>query len=146
LIQPPGAVYGLHGLNGNGKTTTIECLLGLLWPNGGRIAAAGEVSVLLEGGARLSVRVDDVSRARLVLASSVPDDALRDAGNGPGVDPAEVNRLFDRSYLADVARLARGYSDVLVEEYSFRLYALVPLHWILALLAPAPAVALRRRF
>jgi len=68
--------------------------------HGGRIAAAGEVAVLLEGGARLSVRVDDVSRARLALAGSVRDDALRDAGDGrlelalDGVDPAEVNRTL----------------------------------------------------
>jgi hypothetical protein len=54
--------------------------------------------------------------------------------------------LFDRSYLADVARLARGYSDVLVEEASLRLNAIVPLPWTLALLALAVAVASRRRF
>lgn len=36
-----GEVYGLLGLNGSGKTTTIKLLLGLLEPSSGRVEVAG---------------------------------------------------------------------------------------------------------
>jgi hypothetical protein len=54
--------------------------------------------------------------------------------------------LFDRSYLAEAAKLARGYSDVLVEEGLLRLNALVPLPWTAALVFLALAIASRRSF
>jgi ABC-2 type transport system ATP-binding protein len=37
----PGEIFGLLGLNGAGKTTIIECLLGLREPDAGSIALAG---------------------------------------------------------------------------------------------------------
>ena len=37
-----GSVHGLVGLNGSGKTTTIECLLGLQRPDGGAISILGD--------------------------------------------------------------------------------------------------------
>lgn len=37
-----GAVHGLVGLNGSGKTTTIECILGLQSYNSGSISALGQ--------------------------------------------------------------------------------------------------------
>ncbi|MBU0952015.1 MAG: ABC transporter ATP-binding protein [Elusimicrobia bacterium] len=36
-----GSIYGLIGLNGSGKTTTIKLILGLLFPNGGKISLFG---------------------------------------------------------------------------------------------------------
>lgn len=36
-----GEVFGLLGLNGSGKTTTIKLLLGLLFPTGGRVDVLG---------------------------------------------------------------------------------------------------------
>ena len=41
LAVPAGAVCGLVGLNGSGKTTTIECALGLLRFAAGRISILG---------------------------------------------------------------------------------------------------------
>ena len=38
----PGEIYGLLGPNGAGKTTTISMICGLLQPDGGRIAVAGQ--------------------------------------------------------------------------------------------------------
>jgi ABC-2 type transport system ATP-binding protein len=37
-----GEVFGYLGPNGSGKTTTIRCLMGLLWPSGGRVRVLGE--------------------------------------------------------------------------------------------------------
>jgi ABC-2 type transport system ATP-binding protein len=42
-----GAVYGLLGKNGSGKTTTIKLLLGLLWPDSGSSQVLGEDSRFL---------------------------------------------------------------------------------------------------
>ncbi len=38
----PGEIYGLLGPNGAGKTSTISMICGLLQPDGGRIAVAGQ--------------------------------------------------------------------------------------------------------
>ncbi len=43
---PQGAVVGLLGPNGSGKTTAISCLLGLLRPQGGSVFLWGERVVL----------------------------------------------------------------------------------------------------
>lgn len=41
LEVAPGAIHGLVGLNGSGKTTTLECLLGLQQFNSGNIELLG---------------------------------------------------------------------------------------------------------
>lgn len=41
LHVPPGEVYALLGPNGAGKTTTINCFLGFLRPDGGRVLVNG---------------------------------------------------------------------------------------------------------
>lgn len=42
LSIPPGSVYGLLGRNGEGKTTLMKCVLGLLRPSAGSIAVLGD--------------------------------------------------------------------------------------------------------
>jgi len=41
LTVTPGAIHGLVGLNGSGKTTTLECILGMLPFNSGDISVLG---------------------------------------------------------------------------------------------------------
>ncbi|MFN2460335.1 MAG: ABC transporter ATP-binding protein [Candidatus Velthaea sp.] len=38
---PQGSICGLLGPNGAGKSTTFKCMLGLAWPNAGRVAFQG---------------------------------------------------------------------------------------------------------
>ena len=46
----PGELFALLGPNGAGKTTTINCLLGFVAPDGGRLSLAG-VDVVADPGA-----------------------------------------------------------------------------------------------
>lgn len=48
LSVRPGEVFGLLGLNGSGKTTTIKLLLGLLFPTAGKVEILGHPAGRLE--------------------------------------------------------------------------------------------------
>ncbi len=52
LSIPKGAVVGLVGANGAGKTSLMRCLLGLTLPQSGHIRLFGEVPTELSDGAR----------------------------------------------------------------------------------------------
>jgi ABC-2 type transport system ATP-binding protein len=43
-----GEVFGLLGLNGSGKTTTIKLLLGLLWPTEGKVSVGDHAMPAME--------------------------------------------------------------------------------------------------
>ena len=90
----PGEVFGLLGLNGSGKTTTIKLILGLLFPTAGQIH---------------------------VLGSPVPNrDAQRRIGFLPEVPyfyrnltPVEVLRLYGSLSLMDQRRLPSRIDEVI---------------------------------
>src|SRR3712207_8307309 len=42
MVVEQGQVHGFLGPNGSGKTTTLRTLLGLIRPNGGRMAILGD--------------------------------------------------------------------------------------------------------
>jgi ABC-2 type transport system ATP-binding protein len=52
LVVPRGAVVGLVGTNGAGKSTFVKCLLGLLRPTGGTIRLLGEEPWTLSASAK----------------------------------------------------------------------------------------------
>ncbi|MGW6932687.1 ABC transporter ATP-binding protein [Lentzea sp. NPDC054927] len=72
LVISPGEVVALLGPNGAGKSTTVDLLLGLSTPDGGRISVfgktpreavvAGQISAMLQSGALL----DDATVAEAV--------------------------------------------------------------------------------
>ncbi|MEE4361376.1 MAG: ATP-binding cassette domain-containing protein, partial [Pseudomonadales bacterium] len=43
LRVPEGSVYGFLGPNGAGKTTTLRMVMGILWPDAGRIRLFGSL-------------------------------------------------------------------------------------------------------
>ncbi len=53
--------------------------------------------------------------------------------------------LLDQSYLREVSRLVRGFSDVLVEERFFVFNTWIPALWVVLLVAAALLVVARRR-
>jgi hypothetical protein len=56
-----------------------------------------------------------------------------------------IPSLIDRSYLSDVSRLVRGYSDVLLDPDMLQLNQWVPLPQMLLFLALALFIVSRRR-
>jgi ABC-2 type transport system ATP-binding protein len=59
LAVEEGAVYGLVGPNGSGKTTTLSCALGLMRPTSGTVSVLGESPRRLHRlGGRLAVVFD----------------------------------------------------------------------------------------
>jgi len=59
LEVAPGAIHGLVGLNGSGKTTTLECILGLQRFDGGDIRVLGLAPEQLYRGAGRIVGIFD---------------------------------------------------------------------------------------
>jgi ABC-type multidrug transport system ATPase subunit len=52
-----GEVFGLLGLNGSGKTTTIKLLLGLLFPTEGSVEVLGRAQHRLPAGSPLLLQI-----------------------------------------------------------------------------------------
>ncbi len=63
LAIPPGAVVGLVGRNGAGKSSLLRCLVGLTAPSAGRSSLLGCPSL----------RLDDPTRERLGYVAQTPD-------------------------------------------------------------------------
>ncbi len=53
LSVDPGEIFGYLGPNGAGKTTTLKCVLGLIFPDQGRIEIFGRPHLSLQGKERL---------------------------------------------------------------------------------------------
>lgn len=89
LTITPGAIHGLVGLNGSGKTTTIECLLGLQPYQSGTVSVLGHApAVLHEARGRVVAIFDTPSlhpnltvRQNLELARLLCDKPVRSSGD-----------------------------------------------------------------
>ena len=101
LALYPGAIYGLVGLNGSGKTTTLECILGL------QDFDRGEIRVLGHGPRKLHA-----AQGRIVAIFDTPSlnpnltvrQSLRQAlllSDGAARKPAEVEAQLGITKFSD---------------------------------------------
>ena len=109
LDVPPGECTVLMGRNGVGKTTLLQCIVGLLTPRAGRISLDGRDITSLAAERRAAAGLGYVPQGRQIfpllsveenLAIGLP--ARRDGGR---TIPAEIHELFP--VLADM-RSRRG--------------------------------------
>jgi ABC-2 type transport system ATP-binding protein len=113
LTVPRGAIYGLLGPNGSGKTTTVRLLATLLRPDGGRATIDG-IDVALQPalvrtrigltGQYAAVEERLTARENLKLIGRLHHLARRDIADRS----IELLRRFDLDVAAD--RVVKGYS------------------------------------
>lgn len=113
LRVPPGAVLGLVGRNGAGKSTAIRVLAGLLAPHGGRAEVGGRT---FDGERTAILRETGYLLAEPALfAYLTPGETLRFLGEANGLAPAEAERRTEdllRFWELEEAgdRLVEGFS------------------------------------
>ncbi len=102
LEVPRGAIYGLLGPNGSGKTTTLSCALGLMRPTAGTSKLLGEPSERihrLQG--RLGVVFDTAIALPGLTATQNLDYVQRLLGHRRGHDHATVLEAVGLAELAN---------------------------------------------
>ncbi len=94
LQVEPGAVHGLVGLNGSGKTTTLECILGMRPFDGGEIRVLGHAPDALyrSEGAVVSIFDSPSLHPHLTVRQVLEHAAL--LCQHPVRSPAEVEALL----------------------------------------------------
>jgi ABC-2 type transport system ATP-binding protein len=130
LAVPRGAVLGLLGPNGSGKTTTIRMLLGLTMPSGGSVELLGRpvpdetskvlprVGALVEGpGFHPFLSGRENLRRCATMEPALPGGAVRGAV-AEALERVGLTQAADRSY--------RGYSLGMKQRLGLAAALLVP--------------------
>ncbi len=109
-----GAITGLAGPNGSGKTTTLRLVCGLLAPDGGRVLIDGldPARDSLSARRRIGALTDSLGHYPRLTTR----EHLRYFVNCGGVEPAaleaRIDSLLDRFEMRDIAdRRAQGFSQ-----------------------------------
>jgi len=107
LSAPRGAITGFIGANGAGKSTTLRCILGILAPDGGRIALFGE-----EASAAARRRIGFIPEERGLNPADRARDAVAFHARMRDVPRREAYRradeLLERVGLGEVGRSRVG--------------------------------------
>ena len=101
LALYPGAIYGLVGLNGSGKTTTLECILGLQDFDRGEIRVLGHGPRKLHAAQGKSVAIFDTPslNPNLTVRQSLRQALL--LSDGAARKPAEVEAQLGITKFSD---------------------------------------------
>ncbi|GAA4456828.1 ATP-binding cassette domain-containing protein [Phytohabitans houttuyneae] len=102
MVVEAGQVHGFLGPNGSGKTTTLRTLLGLIRPNGGRMAILGE-----EVPARLpevAGRVGAIVESPQFFPHFSAQDTLSLLADAGGVPQVRVTEVLELVGLRDRAK------------------------------------------
>jgi ABC-2 type transport system ATP-binding protein len=106
-----GDIFGLLGPNGSGKTTTINCALGLLRPNKGQIHVLGEpASAIHRTAGRVAVIFDSPTLVDALTCEQNLRYARRTLGHELGRSDDEALRLVGLTALSErrAGRLSLG--------------------------------------
>ena len=102
MVVEAGQVHGFLGPNGSGKTTTLRTLLGLIKPNGGRMAILGrEVPRALP---EVAGSVGAIVESPQFFANFSAQDTLSLLADAGGVDQARVTEVLELVGLRDRAK------------------------------------------
>lgn len=106
LQVPQGQTLGLIGANGQGKSTLLQLIAGIIRPTKGQITTRGRVAILLELGA--GFHPDLTGRENIYLYGSVL-----------GLKKNDIDRHFDE--IVDFAEIER-FIDNQIKHYSSGMY------------------------
>jgi ABC-2 type transport system ATP-binding protein len=99
MVVEQGQVHGFLGPNGSGKTTTLRTLLGLIKPNGGRMAILGqEVPAALPS---VVGRIGAIVESPQFFAHFSAQDTLSLLADAGGVDQHRVHEVLEIVGLSD---------------------------------------------
>jgi ABC-2 type transport system ATP-binding protein len=102
MVVEAGQVHGFLGPNGSGKTTTLRTLLGLIKPNGGRMAVLGrEVPRHLPD---VAGQVGAIVESPQFFGNFTARDTLSLLADAGGVDRARVYAVLELVGLRDRAK------------------------------------------
>jgi ABC-2 type transport system ATP-binding protein len=102
MVVEAGQVHGFLGPNGSGKTTTLRTLLGLIKPNGGRMAILGqEVPAALP---QVAGRIGAIVESPQFFGHFSAHDTLSLLADGGGVDQRRVYEVLELVGLKDRAK------------------------------------------
>ncbi|HEY7273617.1 MAG TPA: ATP-binding cassette domain-containing protein [Actinoplanes sp.] len=102
MVVESGQVHGFLGPNGSGKTTTLRTLLGLIKPNGGRMAVLGrEVPRHLP---EVAGQIGAIVESPQFFGNFTARDTLSLLADAGGVDRARVYAVLELVGLRDRAK------------------------------------------
>jgi ABC-2 type transport system ATP-binding protein len=102
MVVEAGQVHGFLGPNGSGKTTTLRTLLGLIKPNGGRMAILGqEVPDALP---QVAGRIGAIVESPQFFLHFTAQDTLSLLAEAGGVDQRRVHEVLELVGLKDRAK------------------------------------------
>jgi ABC-2 type transport system ATP-binding protein len=102
MVVESGQVHGFLGPNGSGKTTTLRTLLGLIKPNGGRMAILGQQ--VPQALPEVAGRIGAIVESPQFFAHFTAQDTLSLLADAGGVDQRRVSEVLEIVGLVDRAK------------------------------------------